>query len=1005
MGLAGGPWDGLVAVVLVPLVATLLASWCGWGLARLALPAALRPHQRALTPLVGVAALMVALYLAASTIWGVAAALPAVLLAAGGANLLAWRRRGPPRWRALRPDGLLWLLLAATYLVGVWPLLARGQIGIIGAGWDAESSLATARYLLHGPVRAIAAAPDNPLRDLVQDPPAIGMTLGFALVQAAVDAVLRGEALVSFAPLLAWFRALGIAALVVWLRATMGLGRGAALLGGALASAGALLLWVSYFNFNNQLAGWPLLWLSLTVPLAAVDAAAGRGWRGWPELLLAAVIVMAQAVAYYAALTLWAPLALAAGALRLLQARHEAPGQLRRVLGAAAALAALGMVAAVPLARDYLAGFAWRYAGQVTSLGVFRFIGADEVLGITAFAPGVAPAPPPWSVPALLLAGGLLLAGLALPRAAGEGAARVRWLAAGAATLAYLAWLQLGQAYPYAFMKGAAYAAAVAYGIIIAGWAAARQRLTGRRRLPLDAALLALLGALLAGQLQVVQRHLQVPGLYAGEVPALLALRQLVPPGATVLLSGDPRLRGPTLGIAAYALDHAVVRGSLRTAYRSYDRPPGVLLPDYALLHAQEDPTARGYGDALWRGGSFALYRRAADVLGRTDDGRLLAAGSAATVALAPPPGTVALDVELAAFAAGEVRLGAQQLMLPAGVSVVTLAAVPPALELAAPATAPLVLRGLTYRSGGDAGVREYPGATVLAVVSRADGLVVQTDAQVRLDRVGPMQLAIDIWDAARGVQYGWYGVSLPPDSAGQLALSLDLRDGAMRGTLDGVELPLGVSFAGLRPGSYLARLQLGAGAAVLATPPPLFQFTVHGDGRIDAVGTYRAQTLVALPPAPDQPLGARLADDATLLGYWPTALRATPGGTLDLLLAWRADRAGSEERSVLLHLLDAGGTRVAQFDGPPGAGATPTATWRADTRILDARRLAIPPDLPPGDYTLLVGMYRWPSLDRVPLRVDGQRPAGDVVRLPVVIAATAPSSVAAPARLPYNDP
>jgi hypothetical protein len=166
MGLAGGPWDGLVAVLLVPLVATLLATWCGWGLARLALPAALRPHQRTLTPLIGVAVLMVALYLAVSSAWGVAAALPAVLLAAGGANALAWRQRGPPRWRALRPDGLLWLVLVLTYVVGVWPLLTAGHSGIIGAGWDAESSLATARYLLHGPVRAIAAAPDNPLRDL-----------------------------------------------------------------------------------------------------------------------------------------------------------------------------------------------------------------------------------------------------------------------------------------------------------------------------------------------------------------------------------------------------------------------------------------------------------------------------------------------------------------------------------------------------------------------------------------------------------------------------------------------------------------------------------------------------------------------------------------------------------------------------------------------------------------------------------------------------------------------
>ena len=61
-----------------------------------------------------------------------------------------------------------------------------------------------------------------------------------------------------------------------WLRATMGLGRAAALLAAALISAGALLLWVSYFNFAMQLAGWPLLALGLALGVAAVEELARR---------------------------------------------------------------------------------------------------------------------------------------------------------------------------------------------------------------------------------------------------------------------------------------------------------------------------------------------------------------------------------------------------------------------------------------------------------------------------------------------------------------------------------------------------------------------------------------------------------------------------------------------------------------------------------------------------------------------------------------------------------
>ena len=38
-----------------------------------------------------------------------------------------------------------------------------------------------------------------------------------------------------------------------------------------LISAGALLLWIGYFNFAMQMAGWPLLALGLALGVAAVE--------------------------------------------------------------------------------------------------------------------------------------------------------------------------------------------------------------------------------------------------------------------------------------------------------------------------------------------------------------------------------------------------------------------------------------------------------------------------------------------------------------------------------------------------------------------------------------------------------------------------------------------------------------------------------------------------------------------------------------------------------------
>src|SRR5689334_3237812 len=240
--------------------ATALACWCGWGLARLALPAALRPYRGLLTPLLGYALVLVAGYWFVWTVSGLPVALVALLVASGALNLLAWRRGGSPRLSGAAREHLpLLALLLVTLLVGIAPLLHYGHAAVIGGGWDIESALPTARYLERGPIAAIAAAPPNPLRDLVRDPPRIGKTVGFAVWQGSVDILTGVEAILTFVPLLAWLRALGVLAVYVLFRATLGLGRTAALIGAAWTSAGALLLWITYFNFEKQLAAWPLI--------------------------------------------------------------------------------------------------------------------------------------------------------------------------------------------------------------------------------------------------------------------------------------------------------------------------------------------------------------------------------------------------------------------------------------------------------------------------------------------------------------------------------------------------------------------------------------------------------------------------------------------------------------------------------------------------------------------------------------------------------------------------
>ncbi|RME74288.1 MAG: glycosyl transferase, partial [Chloroflexi bacterium] len=82
------------------------------------------------------------------------------------------------------------------------------------------------------------------------------------------------------------------------------------------------------------------------------------------------------------------------------------------------------------------------------------------------------------------------------------------------------------------------------------------------------------------------------------------------------------------------------------------------------------------------------------------------------------------------------------------------------------------------------------------------------------------------------------------------------------------------------------------------------------------------------------------------------------------------------------VHLLDSEGRLVAQHDAAPWWEAPiPTSTWRPGEQLLDRHPLNLPPDLPPGEYQLRVGVYYWETLERLPVLENGQ-PSGDSVEL-----------------------
>lgn len=1013
-------------LALIVCAAAALALWCGWGIARLTLPPALRPFAGLLAAPIGYALVVVAGYWAVRTVSGLGPALVLVIAVTGALNIAAWRRDGPPALGDAREHLPLLALLLVTLLVGVAPLLSYGHPAIIGGGWDTENYLPTARYLERGPVSAIAGAPDNPLRDINADPPRIGLTLGFSIWHGSVDLLTRSEALVSFAPLLAWLRALGVLALYVLLRAVLGLGRWPALVAALWAAAGALLLWVSYFNFGMQLAAWPLVPLVLTLGVAAAEDLADRGRAGRAGLLPAALALAALPVAYYPALTLVAPLAAGVGAAVVAQ-RWERRGSL---LAAALVLMAGASALAAPTFLDYTRGFGYRYGEQLTTLGLFHFIGPAEALGLTMFERSPAAPPKLLHLPLVGVAVALGLMGLG----AAHGPQRARWLGLALGAVAVLAWVRWMRAYPYAYMKVWAYSGWVFLGLAGAGWQTLLEAAPRRTR-ALAAAPALLLAALLAvGQQQVVAEHWARPGLYAAELPALYALRTLVPAGSTVTLTSDERVQGVAAGLAAYLLDHASVIGRVRTGYaRSAAGAPGQI-GEFGLLHADEDPAPWGFRDAIWRGGSFALYRRPLETAAHMRLDLTLAPEEALTLTigdaqlargdvLLPGGAARALTLAIATIDGGELLVAGRQLPLPAGVSTLRLPAIrtPQLIEIRNLAGSPVLLRHATLTSppdtaarahthsaeyvvaytpallraalrppgtdGGAASVTPAPASVVASASVLAAGSVVTTTINTLLPDSGPLVAALDIWDA-RGQQYGWYGAVIGVGPAPQsLRVALDVSRGTASALSDDdAAVPLGASFAGLRPGTYTARLHVGVEDIALLVPADLFEFVVAPDGQTQIVWTSDTPLLAASTDRPAQRTDVWLADDVHLRGYTLASASVRPGEDVRLVLWWYARRSSLDERSVMIHLLNERGERVAQADSPPAQGMRPTSQWRAGEYVLDARRIRLPADLPPGVYTLAVGMYRWPSLDRLPLTEDGQRAPGDFLRIPVAV-------------------
>lgn len=104
-----------------------------------------------------------------------------------------------------------------------------------------------------------------------------------------------------------------------------------------------------------------------------------------------------------------------------------------------------------------------------------------------------------------------------------------------------------------------------------------------------------------------------------------------------------------------------------------------------------------------------------------------------------------------------------------------------------------------------------------------------------------------------------------------------------------------------------------------------------------------------------------------SLLGYTlESNLPAQRGGTISLVLVWRADQDIREHYIIFVHLVDAHETTWTQGDREPANGWFRTDRWNAGDIIPDRYTLELPENIPPGEYQILVGLYNAANGERL---------------------------------------
>ena len=118
-------------------------------------------------------------------------------------------------------------------------------------------------------------------------------------------------------------------------------------------------------------------------------------------------------------------------------------------------------------------------------------------------------------------------------------------------------------------------------------------------------------------------------------------------------------------------------------------------------------------------------------------------------------------------------------------------------------------------------------------------------------------------------------------------------------------------------------------------------------------------------------PKNVIFGDQLRLLGFDLPGTAVNPGDIVPVELFWEALEHPEGDYTIFVHVLDENGQLVTQFDRPVGGNSLPTSVWKNNETYSDVYPVEIPDGLPDGQYDLRIGLYSWPSLERLQITND----------------------------------